>query len=319
MEMRMTSWEKVQDSLTMMQDDLSFIQDVQCQLSATVTDMGESLDTLVNTEQPASPPVVDDPVVDSVSSKTGAKELSPLLEKEEEEEDWVGKGLPNVRQKTTSMKAFTSRTFGGSMVSEGHQIVSPPKMTSFENSGGPSTSGEDSTSKRAGKIPPGDKPDSPESSVSMGVVLAGLCVGQLKMDIPLVFIASRQQNVRGWLTKMERLFRLMRYPADMWIEIVATRLTEAVEAQFNGESQWIETGVRRGWRSWAEFRQEITSAFKPMTGTKQRRRQIIELRQTGRVSGYIQQFRTLRYKIPSMTQEEAQSLFLCGLNAGLQQ
>ena len=36
---------------------------------------------------------------------------------------------------------------------------------------------------------------------------------------------------------------------DTWIEVVATRLTEAIEAWFNGESQWIETGARRAWRS----------------------------------------------------------------------
>ena len=38
----------MQDSLIAMQDDLSSIQDVQRQLLVIVTDMGESLDTLVN-------------------------------------------------------------------------------------------------------------------------------------------------------------------------------------------------------------------------------------------------------------------------------
>ena len=57
--------------------------------------------------------------------------------------------------------------------------------------------------------------------------------------------------------------------------------------------------------------------FEPMTEMEVARRQIIELRQIGRVSGYIRQFCTLRYKIPSMTEEEAHSLFLRGLDAGL--
>ena len=110
--------------------------------------------------------------------------------------------------------------------------------------------------------------------------------------------------------KMERYFGLMRYPVDTWIEVVATRLTEAAEAWFNGESQRIETGARRAWRSWAVFNQEMIAAFEPMTEMEVARRQIIELRQTGRVSGYIQRFHTLRYKILSMTKEEAHSLFL---------
>ena len=62
----------------------------------------------------------------------------------------------------------------------------------------------------------------------------------------------------------------------------------------------------------------MTSAFEPITETEIVR-QIITLRQTDHVLGYIQRFCTLRYKIPSMTEEEAHSLFLCLLNAGLQQ
>ena len=61
----------------------------------------------------------------------------------------------------------------------------------------------------------------------------------------------------------------------------------------------------------------MAAAFEPMTEIKTARRQIIELRQTGRVLGYIQRFRTLRYKIVIMTEEEAHSLFLRGLDAGL--
>ena len=92
---------------------------------------------------------------------------------------------------------------------------------------------------------------------------------------------------------------------------MATRLTEAVEAWFNGESQQIETGARRGWRSWADFRQEMTYTFEPMAETETGRRQIIELWQTGRVSGYIQRFRTLRYKIPSVAWKRGSSDSRC--------
>ena len=145
---------------------------------------------------------------------------------------------------------------------KGIALSRPQKCLSF---GGPNTFGDASTSKQAGKIPLGNRPDSPKSGISVGAAPAGLRVGQLKMDMPPVFTASRQQNVRGWLTKMERYFRLMRYPTDTWIEVVATRLTEAAEAWFNGESQRIETGARRAWRSWAAFSQEMIAAFEPMT------------------------------------------------------
>ena len=113
------------------------------------------------------------------------------------------------------------------MVNEGHRTVSPPKIPIF---GGPNTSGDASSSKQASKVPLGNRPGSPELGFSVGAMPVGLCVGLLKMDMPPVFTASKQQNIRGWLTKMERYFRLMRYPTDTWIEVVATCLTEAVEA-----------------------------------------------------------------------------------------
>ena len=92
----------------------------------------------------------------------------------------------------TLVKAFPSRTFGGSLVSEVHCNVSPPKVIGFGTLGWPSTSCEIGTSKRASKVPLGDRPDSPESGISRGAALMGLHVDWLKMDVPLVFIASRQ-------------------------------------------------------------------------------------------------------------------------------
>ena len=151
--------------------------------------MGESLDTFVNRDRPVSPPAAEDRVANSVSSRAGARGLSPLLEKDEEDEDWVSEGLPDLGQETPKIKAFPSGGAGGSLFSEGHCTISPPKMPSF---GGPNTSGNASTSKKAGKILLGHRPNSPYSGISVGVAPAGLCVGQLKMDMPPVFTASRQ-------------------------------------------------------------------------------------------------------------------------------
>ena len=100
---------------------------------------------------------------------------------------------------------------------------------------------------------------------------------------------------------------------------MATLLTKVAKAWFNGERHQIEARARREWRSWAAFCEEMIVVFEPITEMEIARRQIIELRQTSRVLGYIQRFRTLRYKIPSMTEEEAHSLFLHGLDARLQE
>ena len=151
-ETRVTDCEKLQNSLTAMQEDLSSVQDVQRQLLAIVTDMGESLDTLVPRDRPASPSAAEDRVADSASSRAGARGLSPLVEKDEEDEDWVSKGLQDLGQEKTTMKAFPSGAAGGSLFSEGHHSVSPPKVQMF---GGPNTSGDASTSKQVGKVPLG--------------------------------------------------------------------------------------------------------------------------------------------------------------------
>ena len=127
--------------------------------------MGESLDTLVNRDQPSSPFAVEDRVADSVSSRAGARGLSPLLEKDEEDENWVGKGLPDLGQEKTTMKTFPSGVASGSLFNKGHRTVSPPKVQIF---GGPNTSGDASTSKQAGKVLLDNKTDSPESGISVG-------------------------------------------------------------------------------------------------------------------------------------------------------
>ena len=123
--------------------------------------------------------------------------MSSLLEKEEKDEHWVGKGTSDLGQKTNSMKAFSSGTFGGPLVSKGHRDVSPPKVTNFGTLGRPNMSGEMGTSKRDDKLLLGDRPNSPKSGIRTGAMPTILRVNQLKMDMPSVFIASRQQHVRG--------------------------------------------------------------------------------------------------------------------------
>ena len=124
----------------------------------------------------------------------------------------MDKGATLLYPEMTKVKAFHSRTFGGPLICEGHRNVSPPKFTTFGTLGKPSTFGDIGTSKRARKVPLGHRPDSPESCISTRAALVGLHVGQLKMDMPPIFTTSEQQNVRGWLMKMERYFKLMRYP-----------------------------------------------------------------------------------------------------------
>ena len=119
--------------------------------------MGANLDTLVNTKQLASSPAAYNRVADLVSSQIDATRLSPLLEKDEED-DWVDRGAALLDQEALNVKAFPSRTFRCPLISEGHRDVSPPKVPSFGMLGKANTFGETGTSKRADKVPLCNKP-----------------------------------------------------------------------------------------------------------------------------------------------------------------
>ena len=47
----------------------------------------------------------------------------------------------------------------------------------------------------------------------------------------------------------------------------------------------------------------MVRAFEPVTVVKEAWQWILNLHQTGHVVGYVQQFRELLYKIPTMTEE----------------
>ena len=61
------------------------------------------------------------------------------------------------------------------------------------------------------------------------------------------------------------------------------------------------------------FTDAMAKAFEPTTVVEEVRQQILNLRQTGRVTGYVQWFQELLYKIPAMMEEESYTLFVRGL------
>ena len=57
----------------------------------------------------------------------------------------------------------------------------------------------------------------------------------------------------------------------------------------------------------------MEQAFSPLSEVEHARRKLMELKMGKNVSMYIQAFCTQMYKVPEMTQEEAFSLFMHGL------
>ena len=142
---------------------------------------------------------------------------------------------------------------------------------------------------------------------------APLGIGQLKLEGPARYSGGRKPSVRAWLVEVERWMRLMRYPPADWVDIVATRLDGAASTWIERELQRARRQRRAAWPTWEAFTDAMARAFEPATVVEEARQQILNLRQTGRVAGYVQRFRELLYKIPEMTEEESYTLFVRGL------
>ena len=72
---------------------------------------------------------------------------------------------------------------------------------------------------------------------------------------------------------------------------------------------------RAAWATWDVFTAAMIQDFEPATVVEEARQQILNLRQTGRANGYVQWFRELLYKVPTMMEEESYTLFVRGLKA----
>ena len=141
-EKRVTELESMsgQDSLKAMQEDLSTVKDVQAQLLSTVTTMGLDVDMLLHMDQLVSPKVADEKVANSVSSRAEARELSPLVEEDSENEDDTGGLFSGEEKKMATMKTHPLG-IGGPAISRGHRFVSPPLVPFSSTLGKASTFG----------------------------------------------------------------------------------------------------------------------------------------------------------------------------------
>ena len=144
-------------------------------------------------------------------------------------------------------------------------------------------------------------------------------VGQMKLEAPPRYSGKKQPSVRTWLSQMERYMRLMKYAPTDWLDVVAMRVDGATSSWVNAVLQEVANGRRQAFRTWGQFKVAMIHRFESITETEDARRQLRALKQTGRVSGYIQRFQELQYRLPSMIDEEAFHAFLSGLVPHLQE
>ena len=86
------------------------------------------------------------------------------------------------------------------------------------------------------------KPSLEATAISAPVAPNESRIRGLKMKILEKYTSSRVLAIAGWLTKMERYFRLMKYPVDIWVDVIATRITNSTQAWLDKELQDVQLG-----------------------------------------------------------------------------
>ena len=103
-----------------------------------------------------------------------------------------------------------------------------------------------------------------------------------------------------------------------WVEIATLRLDGVAVTWANALFLEASEGKRMPY-TWEEFHRHIIARFESINENEEARRELRELRQIGRVVGYTTKFQELKSRLPTMTDEEAFSVYLAGLNPHLRE
>ena len=125
------------------------------------------------------------------------------------------------------------------------------------------------------------------SGTASGAIM-GVGVGQMKLDAPPRYGGGRKPGARVWLSQMERYMRLMKYPRNDWLDVVAMRVEGAASSWMNATLLSIERGQRARFIDWDDFSPAMIAQFEPVTELEEARKALRALKQTGKVATYIQ-------------------------------
>ena len=145
-----------------------------------------------------------------------------------------------------------------------------------------------------------------------------LGIGQMKLEPPSRFNGAKKPGVGKWIDAMTTWLTLMNYPTTKWVLIASTRLEGHALSWYTAHARSVTDGIGRDWYGWAEFCDALRHTFAPLDDEEDARRQLKELRQTGKVAGYTAKFNELCYRIPGLTEKDRFSAYHLGLVPKLQ-
>ena len=117
-----------------------------------------------------------------------------------------------------------------------------------------------------------------------------LGIGQMKLEPPSRYNGAKRPGVGKWIDAMTTWMSLMNYPANKWVLIASTRLEGHALSWYTAHARSVQEGTGRDWQSLTEFVGALRKNFAPLDDEEDTRRQLKELRQTGRVAGYTAKF-----------------------------
>ena len=103
-----------------------------------------------------------------------------------------------------------------------------------------------------------------------------------------------------------------------WVEIAALRLDGVAVTWANALLLEVSEGERMPY-TWEEFCRHMIARFASFIENEEARRELRELHQIGRLAGCIAKFQELKSRLPTMTDEEAFSVYLVGFNPYLRE
>ena len=84
-----------------------------------------------------------------------------------------------------------------------------------------------------------------------------------------------------------------KYALTDWLDVVDMHVNGAASSWVNAVLQEVADGRRQAFKTWGQFKVVMIHRFESITKTEDARRQLRALKQTSRVSGYIQKFQEL--------------------------
>ena len=97
------------------------------------------------------------------------------------------------------------------------------------------------------------------------------------------------------------------------MDILKSNLSGAAVSWLNNVEYKIERGERAPHNTWLEFAQHLIDTFQHIDDSEAARNELHRIKQTGQIGGYVDAFQRLKFRIPSLGNEEAYTAFMRGL------